>query len=124
MFGSALGTSVENDPRLDKLTKQWLLSEIGTLTRTEEPLESVQWKPINDEIAKLRSWDFAVYTRKEEDLLGLAFMMFVDFGLLDRYSIKEEKLRFVTFLSSRYHSPFIFDHHHDHRYCYYYSNFW
>lgn len=55
-------------------------------------------KPATEEVSQLRSWDFTVFSRKEEDLLGLAFSMFTDFDLLDKFDIPEEKLRLDFYL--------------------------
>ena len=94
VFTKILGQSVEDNPRIDVLTKRWLFSEIGTVISNEEkPPETVQWKPVSEEVSQLRSWDFTVFSRKEEDLLGLAFTMFTDFDLLVKFQIPEEKLR-------------------------------
>jgi CheY-like chemotaxis protein len=91
-FKKLLSDTAEMEPT----TRKWLLHELGGPEPINEaPVDfSTGWTEDNSEShEQLRSWDFDVWSYKEEQLTPIILDMFNDFGLLQRFSVPKDKFQ-------------------------------
>jgi len=92
---------------IEPMTRTWLMHELGG---PEPILENTG--PSEDSFSKIddsksheliRSWDFDVWSYKEEQLMPLIVDMFNDFGLFERFNVPKEKFHnFLTDARNNY----------------------
>ena len=79
------------------MTRRWLLHELGGPDPLIEDSKhsEIQWSSVDESKSHdlLRSWDFDVWSYKEEQLFPFIVEMFNDFGLLERFSVPLEKFQ-------------------------------
>ena len=95
---------------VDGTTKKWLMTELGGMTNPGVPTTvdtdygKVHWSSSNEEqVRELRSFEYDVWSKKEDDLVVYLHNIFDDFGLLDMFKVDRVKFkRFLLNIRSRY----------------------
>lgn len=95
---------------VDRTTKKWLMTELGGQTGVmdgqvvDTDFGKVHWSSSNeDEVRELRSFEYDVWSKKEDDLVVYLHNIFDDFGLLDMFKVDRVKFkRFLLNIRSRY----------------------
>jgi len=100
-------TKVLNNESVDSVTKKWLMTELGGTAinvAQAEAVGSVHWSTNDEEsMNELRSFDYDVWTKREEDLVVYLNLIFNDFGLLDIFKVDHETFkRFLLEIRAHY----------------------
>ena len=104
-------TKMMGNQSVDGVTKKWLMTELGGIMNSADRMSNdvidtgkVQWSSSNqEEVRELRTFEYDVWSKKEDDLVVYLHSMFNDFGLLDMFKVDQEKFkRFLLKVRSKY----------------------
>ena len=94
LYKPAFNKMLENQS-VDKLTKTWLISELGgnaaAVQEEEEDNDDIgqlYWAPKGkEECSELQTFEYDVWSKSEDDLVVLLNQMFDEFGLLEMFKV-------------------------------------